>query len=288
MDNTLLLRTGMDAQQIQRYLSLQQQLEAWVRPLAQDYMDGVYDHIDQIYPVLQSKSDTEQMLFGAELVFVMLCAEIRGNRLTGRERELFFDALSDIGYKVNECEYYKKCTGIFVLNWYHGLLKDRRLSLGRLQFEVRYQGEKTRTIGDLVIKPGEPKIYCHIPSAGPLTQEACFASYRRAWEEYPEYRRNGVLPIFCTSWLFYPGLEQVFPPETNTGKFRGNFTMYETEETEEFSNCWRIFGMDLPEDLSLLPRNTGMQRRFADYIAQGGTFGNTAGVLLFDGEKIIQ
>lgn len=283
----ILQYTGMSPEQLDQYAQAEAKLGPRVKPLVQAYFDGVYDHIDGVHEPLKALCATAEEQWAAELVFVVLCARMREKTLSGREHEQFLDGLSDIGCKVNECLAYKKCLGIFVLSWYHGFLKEKRLTLGRLQFEVRQQGEQERVIGDLVMRPGDRKLVCHIPSSGPLTQQACFDSYHRAWEEFPELRRNGVLPIFCHSWLFYPGYDQVFTPESNTGKFRSNFTMYETYETERFDDCWRVFSMDVPENLSLLPRDTAMRRRFAAYIEQGGTFGTTAGVLLFDGEKLV-
>lgn len=286
MCREVLCSTGMTPEQSQVYLQIEEKLLPAVDPLICAYLGGEYDHISEVYEPLRALCDTEAELCAAELVFVVRCAEQKAQTLSGRERERFLEALSDIGYKVKECLAYKKAVGIFVLNWYHGLLKQRRLSLGRLQFETVVCGND-RVIGDLVMRQGDVKVQCHIPSSGPLTQQACFDAYRRAWEAFPELRRNGVLPIFCSSWLFYPDYDRVFPESSNVGQFRRNFTVYQVYEQERFEDCWRVFSMDMPEDTSLLPRDTRMQQRFADYIEQGGTFGGAAGVLLFDGEKIL-
>ena len=283
----IITATGMSPEQIGQYEVLEERLTPKLERLIQAYWSGELAEISQVYEPMGQMFSTEEDLLAAELVFVIQCARRKAQELSGRERMLFLQALSDVGYKVNECLAYKKTIGTFVLNWYHGLLKKRRLSLGRLQFETVTCGND-RVIGELVMRTGDTKIQCHIPSAGALMQDACCASYRRAWEEFPELRRNGVLPIFCSSWLFYPDYDRVFPEDSNVGRFRSNFTVYRVYEQPRFEDCWRVFSMDLPEDLSLLPRKTGMQRRFADYIGQGGTFGGAAGVLLFDGENILR
>lgn len=289
VDTEILRRTGMSPEQIQTYLRTEERLLPGVEPLAQAYFSGEYERISEVYEPLLALCKTEADIFAAELVLVMRCVALRAQTLSGKERALFLESIIDISCKVNECLAYKKAFGIFVLNWYHGLIKNWRVTLGRMQFEREVYHGPDITVGGFTLRDGDKKLQCHIPSGlGPLTQEECFASYRRAWEEFPELRKNGVLPILCHSWLFYPDYDRVFPENSNVGKFRRNFTMYQVYEQERFEDCWRVFSMDLPEDPAMLPRDTRMQQRFAQYIEQGGTFGNAAGILLFDGEKLVR
>ena len=113
------------------------------------------------------------------------------------------------------------------------------------------------------------------------------ASIHRAWEVFPEFRKDGYLPILCHSWLFYPDYAPVFGSQSGVGMFRGLWRIYAVGQQEQFNDCWRVFSMDMPEDVNLLPRNTRMQRAFADYIAGGGSFGDACGIILYDGEKIL-
>lgn len=280
--------TGLTQEQIDRYHQLAGQCGSLVYPLADAYFDGEYDHISQLYEPLLSVTGSESELLGAMLLVVVRCAQRKAQTLAGREQELFLAACSDISSKVNECLAYKKAFGTFVLNWYHGLIKARRVALGRLQFDLGvYSGPEIQK-GSFVLREGDRKLQCHIPSGkGPLTEEACADAFQKAWEEFPEYRKDGVLPILCDSWLLYPGYAQVFPPQSNVGKFRALWTLYQKKEQEGFPDCWRVFSIDLPEKLEILPRNTRMQRAFADYLSAGGSCGGGAGIVLFDGQKIL-
>ena len=112
-------------------------------------------------------------------------------------------------------------------------------------------------------------------------------AFRQAWQEFPAYRKDGVLPILCDSWLLYPPYAQVFPTQSNVGKFRTLWTLYQQKEQEGFPDCWRVFSMDLPQDLTRLPQSTRMQKAFAGYLSTGGSCGGGAGIVLFDGQKIL-
>ena len=279
---------GFTADEEKQYKQLEKELGEKTFPLADAYFTGTYQHISEIYELLRQVTDTEPELLGAMLLVVVRCAQKRAENLTGRQQKLFLDGLGDIASKVRECVAYKKAFGTFVMNWYDRLIKGWRVQLGRLQFEVGVHNGPEIPMGVFTLQEGDPVLYCHIPSGmGPLTRENCLESFHRAWEEFPEYRKNGFLPVLCHSWLLYPGYEQVFGKNTGVGMFRSLWHIGFTGEQETFNDCWRIFSMDLPEDVSLLPRNTRMQRSFADYIAAGGTFGDASGILLFNGEKIL-
>ncbi len=279
---------GLTTEEIRQYKQLEQELGEKVFPLADAYFAGTYQHISEIYEPLRQVTASEQELVGAMLLVVVHCAGKRAEILTGREQELFLGGLCDIACKIRECVAYKKAFGIFVMNWYDRLIKSWRVQLGRLQFEIGVHNGPEIPMEIFTLQEGDKVLYCHIPSGlGPLTRENCLDAFHRAWEEFPEYRKDGYLPILCHSWLFYPQYEQVFGKDSGVGMFRSLWHYYSVGEHETFNDCWRVFSMDLPEDVSLLPRNTRMQRAFADYIAQGGTFGDACGIILYDGKEIV-
>lgn len=287
MKKEILQYAGLTEDQCLQYACLEKQLGARVYPLAADYVAGKYTHISELYDLLCGIASGEPELVGAMLLLVMESARLRAESLKGHKRQVFLQSLIDISCKVRECAAYKKAFGIFVLNWYDGLIKNWRPTLGRLQYEVGvYDGPDIR-VGNFTLTKGDKKLQCHIPSLGPLKKEDCLNSLKQAWEEFPDFRKDGVLPVLCHSWLFYPPYERVFGKDSGVGMFRSLWHYYSTGEQETFLDCWRVFAMDLPTDLRLLPRNTRMQSAFADYIAEGGTFGDACGILLFDGNRII-
>ena len=278
---------GFTPEELRQYKLLEEKLGEKVIPLADAYFAGTYGNIGEIYEPLQQVTESESDLLGAMLLVVVHCAQKRAETLTGRQQELFLGGLCDIACKVRECVAYKKAFGIFVLNWYDRLIKGWRVQLGRLQFEAGVHNGPEIPMGVCTVQEGDKVLYCHIPSGmGHLTRENCTASIRQAWAEFPEYRKGNFLPVLCHSWLFYPEYEPVFGKDTGVGMFRSLWHYGGVNKHDTFNDCWRIFSMDMPSDVSLLPRNTRMQRAFADYIAAGGTFGDAFGILLCDGENI--
>ena len=63
------------------------------------------------------------------------------------------------------------------------------------------------------------------------------------------------------------------------------FDVISQKETEGFGDCWRIFNKDYEGSTADFTADTGLQRRFIDYINNGGTFGTGYGTILYDGEK---
>ena len=57
--------------------------------------------------------------------------------------------------------------------------------------------------------------------------------------------------------------------------------------TEEFSDAWRVFGKPLCDSTASLPADNSLRRSFISYINEGGSFGYGHGILLYDGEKIL-
>lgn len=278
---------GLTDDELARYCQADAKWGQKIAPVAKAYFEGTYGHISETYDVLREMTASEEELCTVMLILVVQAAALRAETLEGHEQAVFLQSLVDISCKIRECMAYKKAFGIFVLNWYDGLIKNWRLQLGRLQYEVGIYDGPDIQVGAFVLQKGDKKLQCHIPSGlGPLTRQACMESFRLAWEEFPEYRKDGFLPVMCSSWLFYGPYEKVFSG-TNVEQFRDLWHYYDETRQETFSDCWRVFSMDLPDDPGKLPQNTRMQKAFAAYMENGGTFGYAGGILLFDGEKII-
>ncbi len=229
--------------------------------------------------------------FSVDLIFLLYAAlYLREDyRAAGVSEAVFFDTVRDLKYKAAECRRVKGVFGNFVAFWYEGFYRMTRFALGRLQYDIRPHKGKAVTIGEHTVREGDFELNCHIPSAGPLTSETVLDSYRRAYAFFTDKRGAGPLPIYCNSWLLYPSYQGgVFPKDSNIYRFAADYTPLGTEEYEGvFHTAWRIFGVGYEGDTARLPRETGLQRRFIDYIEAGGSFGSGMGLLLFDGERIL-
>ena len=67
-----------------------------------------------------------------------------------------------------------------------------------------------------------------------------------------------------------------------------NFAIVESWYDDDFVDCWRIFNKDWDHDATALPRNSSLQRAYADWLAAGNKAGEAHGIFAYDGEKIIK
>ncbi len=203
--------------------------------------------------------------------------------------DVFYNTMADIVYKVKECKICMGVYGIFVPDWFKGFLEVKRFGLGRLQYDLWEHKEEAITLNGFRVEPGFKTIACHIPSSGPLTNEAVLDSFKKAYEFFSDRVKDGILLIECFSWLLFPDYQPIFKEcAKNTYSFNNNFYIYETYPYEKFFDCWRIFNVeDYEGKIDELPENTRMQKGFKKYLQEKNVFGGGRGALLFDGEKVL-
>lgn len=159
-------------------------------------------------------------------------------------------------------------------------LRGDIVRLGRLQFhQIKYRHEDV-TVGSLTVKNGDTVINIHVPEDGPLPAAECFDAYRRA---YRYFDCGGEAAFVCDSWLLWPGHEDILPETSNILRFKRDFRIVSSDEST--GNLWRVFGrkadFSKPE---ALPRETGLQRAYADALCRSVTPGTGYGIFAYDGE----
>ncbi len=224
--------------------------------------------------------------YESHLVLFLLCTPYLKEKYkeNGLSEELLYETLSDLRAKLLECKKVHGVYGNFVPFWYGIFYRLEIFKLGRLEYETKVLA---RDIGDLSM--GERVLSCHIPSEGPLTTESVLDSLKRAYEFFPEYRRDGILPVMCHSWLLFPPYRgRVFSESSNIYKFASLFNIVEYEVNENYPDLWRVFDVEYSEGcLSSLPEDTSLQRNLKSFLLDGNLMGEAYGILLFDGEKIV-
>ncbi|MBE6600660.1 MAG: hypothetical protein E7640_05635 [Ruminococcaceae bacterium] len=208
-------------------------------------------------------------------------------RARGYSDELFYRTMRDLLYKLNECRDVYGISGTFVAHWNQKFFTCERFALGRLQFETRAYPIK-EPFRD-IYKPGDTVIGCHIPSCGPLTEEAVLDSLKQAYEFFSDRLIDGKLYVYCHSWLMYPPyIGTVFSEGSNTYKFAKLFELIKTEEDENYGDYFRVFNrMFKPEELADAPDDTGLRRRLKKFLLDGNKMGEAYGFIEFDGEKVL-
>ena len=114
-------------------------------------------------------------------------------------------------------------------------------------------------------------------------------SYRRLYE-FVKTSQTTWIPITCSSWLLYPDNREVYSPSSNLMGFLNDFVNIARSEPSGdnlFPDAWRVFYRHFTGDVSSLPTDTSLQRSCVRRLAQGKGIGGGTGILLFDGEKIL-
>ena len=257
---------------------------------AKEFMNGdrSYESFDAAVKKVNPLATPEASVYALHMTFLCHCFSMLDKIYedNGISTEIFNDTAKDLMYKTRECVLRYGDIGTVSVYWYWEFLALHRFAFGRLQFgNLRKFPNPTYEKNGYRIETDSTVLDCHIPSGGPLTQEMCFDSYRRVWEFWHHLFPDNVVRIFCGTHLFYPDYQPIMGE--NTRAFAGNFDMIEVIEKPEFPDAWRFLDTNDIEDTSKLPTRTSLQRRFVEYIKNGGKHGSARGVLLFDGEKIV-
>lgn len=209
-------------------------------------------------------------------------------RQEGISEQVFWDTFADLRYKAQECKEIHGVWGTFVAFWYPIFYTRDIVKLGRLEYEnSTYKWDEPYSKNGITLKKGDKVKNIHIPSSGePFDSAARLASYRAAYEFFREELNGGPLICTCHSWLLYPAYGEFLNPASNFVSFQKDFDII-GQEDYEFEDAWRLYGADYQKPVPELPERTSMQRAFKKYLLSGGQTGAGMGILIFDGEKIV-
>lgn len=151
-----------------------------------------------------------------------------------------------------------------MLSWITLHVRGSIYELGRLQF---HQREATG-------------LSLHIPRSGPLTPEACDASFARAREFFPRhFPGEDRRLVTCGSWLLDPVLADLLPPESNIVRFQRRFEVDPGTKDATGDMLYFVFGTaTTPPDR--LRARTALQRAVLAHLRAGGGWRNSTGRLM--------
>ncbi len=224
------------------------------------------------------------------LLLVAAAAERLENtyRERGYDEAMFTDFLRDVACKIGECRRWFGERGLpKVTYWYPLFLKLKLFAFGRLQYEVYQRPNEAQafTVHGHTVQPTDKVYFIHIPGLGPLTKDLRMDSYRRAYDFFKDDFKETPCVFYCTSWLLYERNREFMPPTSNIVDFMNDFKIVKSFE-EPAQKYWWVFDIPYEGDASVLPRDTSLRRRMADWLEQGGTPGGGDGYFVFDGNKI--
>ncbi len=207
----------------------------------------------------------------------------------GYDACLYEDFLKDLACKVGECyRWYGEWGLTKFIAWYPLFFKFELFGLGRLQYQPfkRPNVKVSYEVGGHTVHPEDTVYYIHIPGIGPLTEELRMDSYRRAYEFFKDDLNGEPFVLFCGSWMLYERNREFMSPTSNIVGFMNDFKIVRSFESPA-QKYWWVFDCPYEGDASVLPRDTSLRRRLAEWLENGGKPGGGDGYFLFDGEHII-
>jgi len=211
------------------------------------------------------------------LVYMCMTRSLHARyRERGLDDEIFYNSMLDLRYKLEECKAVKGVVGTFVAFWYAGFFDMTRFALGRLQFEIIEFGEEYEKDGKR-LTPDSKVINVHIPRTGtPIDEASCQNAYERAKSFFADECGRDVAFV-CHSWLLYPDMRTILPPQSNMVKFMSRYDIVTWQVDKNKSDLWRLFDTD-ESNPDRLPTDTAARRCFVEHIKNGGKLGWGYGV----------
>lgn len=137
---------------------------------------------------------------------------------------------------------------------------------------ARHAGHFAPGAWERMLAPGDPVLAVHIPAGEPLAFEACRDSFRQAAQFFPRHFGDEPPPraATCCSWLLYPGLAEMLPPEANIVRFQRQFRLFPLPGATADQTYERVFPAGGRATTEQDCRTT-LQKRLLAHIRAGGT-----------------
>ena len=215
-----------------------------------------------------------------EFLFFVLCSEHLKQlyQEEGYPEPYFRGVMLDMRYKLEECHNIRGIWGSMRAIWFIDFFALLRFAIGRLQYEVIAMPECMSADGQYCFG-GEKAVNVHIPSAGPLKREEVQESFRQATNFYADCFPGDCVLFTCQSWLLFPMHFQMLPENSGIRQFMDEFTIIHVViDKSKCLHLWRVFGTYDVSNPETLPRNTSLQRIYAEWLEAGKPIGDGLGI----------
>ncbi len=224
--------------------------------------------------------------YSVNLVFFICLTQHLKQRYinAGISKDIWFDTVSDLKYKMIECKDITNVWGITDKESVAGIFKMQKFTLGRLQFKTlrfddiipdfEYKKNGITLVGDTkVINVHVPRMLRH------LDTEFCEESYAMAKEFFADEFRELPMVFVLKSWMLYPEFTSVISG-TDIKSFSNGFELIAlSDDTDgEYPDMVEIFDMEFTGRAEDYPENTMLRKRFKEYLINGGKTGRGIGI----------
>jgi hypothetical protein len=189
---------------------------------------------------------------------------LRIHAIHGVPTAVTWDTLADLGLQVAHHQARNGRPGFDGAFWMWHHFRGDIFRLGRLQYELLPMPRSGPSF-----KKGDPALSVHIPALGPLTPEACDASFDRArtffGTHFPDAQRKVAI---CRSWLMDDQLADYLPATSNIVRFQRRFELLPGHAPGNGDVQLFVFGR-IPSSIDELPQETTLERAVVAHIRSG-------------------
>ena len=260
------------------------QFDALVLLFDKDLLDRYQDALD----CLRRLAEQVDVPYQAVHMLYLLCLSRRTRELyeaRGISEQIYWMTMKDMTWKLLECHRFVEIWGTNTAPWFERFFRLTRFALGRLQFEPNISPQRYEK-GGVILEPGDLVLGVHIPSCGPLDEDACMDAFRQAAEFFADLFGEKPAAFRCNSWLLYKEHGRILPEGSNIRKFMNFFDVIETR-TSSGGDLWRIFYRKDTDDLSKLPQKAILQRAYVKMLQEGTPPGAGIGYFFLKDGKIM-
>ena len=222
------------------------------------------------------------------LLFLALGDKLRQRYIEkGIDESMYYAAMADLRYKLEECRLVYGVNGTFVAFWYPHFFRMTLFAFKRLQFEI-IQLKKDYEVGGIAVPAGTKLLNMHIPRTGTkLDHGDVLESYRQGAEFFADQLEGQPGVFTCNSWMLDPFHATVLSPNSNMVAFYNDFKIVETGFAKDYGGVWRVFDKRFDGNVDDLPADTSLRRAYIDRIKRGEPVGHARGIFIWkDGEII--
>ncbi len=207
-------------------------------------------------------------------------------RQNGISEDVLSATLTDLKYKTEECLLVKGRYGIFVPEWFQWHFTMKLFGMERLQFQLSSVPRDVE-IGGKIFKKSSDALFVHIPRSGKrLAHDAVLKDYKKARDFFADFLGREIDLFFCHSWLLFPLNRTLLSAESNIARFCSDYEILDVNYYPDYSETWRLFDREWRGDVSELPSDTTLRRKYIELIKSGEKLGDALGAFIYDNLKI--
>lgn len=198
-------------------------------------------------------------------LYIYIClleTSFSDHKSRGLCEDIFFDTAKRLSESASAYFSEKGCDGICDYHFIANHIRGSILRLGGFEYQYGQHGE-------------EKAIIMHLPDGADLSKDKRLESYRLARGYFGDHN------IIADSWLLYSEHKKMLPEDSRIVNFINDFDIISTYETTDYSELFHVFGRLSDFSYENLPKETVLQKAYAERIKNRLPIGSGVGKLKY-------